>query len=557
VPHSSTVQDSTEIATEQPATLSDLVRRAAAATPDAPALISGDTVLTWREVDDRVTRAAERLARTARQEPAPTGPLAPVDAAPPAGASDAAERPARVAIAISEGLEFAVMFFGAVRAGLIAVPINPSFTPAEFAHVLADSGAALLVASDGVRDRLVDADAVPPRLRVLPTATSTEAAVQGSAPQLGAVAADALGVLLYTSGTEGRPKGAMLSHAALLANHHQLADIRPPVVGPDDVLLLALPLFHAYGLNAGLGALAYHGACGVLVDRFDAADTLEAIARHQVTVALGVPSMFTAWSRRSEVRAATASVRLAASGAAQLDAGTAERFTAETGLRIHIGYGLTETAAVLTSTVVGPTPKPGSIGRALPGVELRLRNADGQVWPADPAARTGDDEPDLEVADTPGTDPGEIVVRGANVFAGYWPDGRGGPDADGWWGTGDVAYADGDGDLFLVDRIGELIIVNGFNVYPREVEQVLEAHPGVAEAAALGVPDSETGQSVRAYVVPVAPGTALDIGELLRHCARNLARFKCPTQLEVVGELPHSATGKVRKTQLRMETLGG
>ncbi len=148
---------------------------------------------------------------------------------------------------------------------------------------------------------------------------------------------------------------------------------------------------------------------------------------------------------------------------------------------------------------------------------------------------------------------GEIVVRGPNLFTGYWPDGRGGPDADGWWGTGDIAYADEDGDLFLVDRLGELILVNGFNVYPHEVELVLAGHPGVAESAVLGVPHPRTGETVRAYVVP-APGRPVTGEELLAHCARNLARFKCPTAVEFVDALPHSAIGKVRKTQLRSAT---
>ncbi|GAA2705705.1 hypothetical protein ACFY2R_14275 [Micromonospora olivasterospora] len=207
---------------------------------------------------------------------------------------------------------------------------------------------------------------------------------------------------------------------------------------------------------------------------------------------------------------------------------------------------------MLTSTLVGGAPKAGSIGRPLPGVELRLVDADGaELW-RDGVAEPDDDadELDLAVDATPGTDPGEIVVRGANLFAGYWPDGRGDPDADGWWATGDVAYADADGDLFLVDRLGELILVNGFNVYPHEVELVLGAHPGVAESAVLGVPHPRTGETVRAYVVP-APGRPVTGEELLAHCARNLARFKCPTAVEFVDTLPYSAIGKVRKTQLR------
>jgi long-chain acyl-CoA synthetase len=371
-------------------------------------------------------------------------------------------------------------------------------------------------------------------------------------------------VLLYTSGTEGPPKGAMLSHRALMANHEQIGRIEPPVVGADDVVLLALPLFHAYGLNSGLGAVAYHGACGVLVERFDPGDTLATIARHHVTVVLAVPSMYVGWSLLTsglpaggaeagdgwDVGEAMASVRVAVCGAAPLDPATAARFTDAARHPVFVGYGLTETAPVLTSTLASPLPKAGSIGRPIPGVELRLAGAGGTVLWQHEGKSDADDEDDFDL-DLPasGSDPGEIVVRGENLFSGYWPDGRGGPDADGWWATGDIAYADADGDLFVVDRLGELILVSGFNVYPHEVELVLAAHPGVAEAAVVGMPHPYTGQTVKAYVVRT-PGSALTAEDLLGHCERNLARFKCPTAVEFVATLPHSATGKVRKTLL-------
>ena len=165
------------------------------------------------------------------------------------------------------------------------------------------------------------------------------------------------------------------------------------------------------------------------------------------------------------------------------------------------------------------------------------------------------DDFDDDAGGVPGTDPGEVVVRGANLFSGYWPNGAGGPDAEGWWHTGDVAYADADGDLFLVDRLGELILVSGFNVYPHEVELVLTAHPALAEAAVFGVPDPATGEAVVAYVVAVEGG-AVATEELKEHCERNLARFKCPTVIEFVAELPHSAIGKVRKGTLRANVSG-
>jgi long-chain acyl-CoA synthetase len=492
----------------------DPVAAAAARRPDHPALITSDTTLTWAELDARVQGAARRLVMLAR----------PRD---------------RVAIVLGNTVDFAVTYFGTLRAGRIAVPLNPGYTADELDHAIGDCQAAVVVAEQAERAKLRSPTppCVPPDLG---TAT-------GDLPE---VFARDLAVLLYTSGTSGRPKGAMLSHAALAANHDQLDAIEPPVVGPDDVVLLAMPLFHAYGLNTGLGTVAHHAATGVLVDRFDPAATLAAMAEHRVTVAIGVPGMYSAWARQPSAGVALAGLRTAVCGAAPLNPAEAALFTTATGKNILIGYGLTETAPVLTTTAVSDRSKAGSIGRPLPGVSLRLRTAGGHVLWEDGTASPEEDlaDFDLSVADSAGTDPGEIVVRGANLFGGYWPDGRDGPDDDGWWATGDVAYADGDGDLHLVDRIGELILVNGFNVYPAEIERVLDGHPAVAESAVIGLPDDDTGQRPHAYVV-AALDPAPTPAELEVFCAGQLARFKLPT-VEVVSELPHSATGKVRKREL-------
>jgi long-chain acyl-CoA synthetase len=476
-------------------------------------------------------------------------------------ASESGSRPARIAIALPNVPEFAVAMFATLRAGLIAVPVNPGYTARELTHVLADSGASVLIATDTVAAAVAGISAELPALQWAYTCSETDdasralarALARDAAPNPHPAAGGDLAVLLYTSGTEGAPKGAMLTHRALIANHLQLAAVEPTIVDGDDTVLLALPMFHAYGLNTGLGAVAFHGACGVLAERFDAEESLRLIAEERVTVVVGVPSMYTLWAGHLTSGSTTASVRVAVCGAAPLEAVTARRFAAITGIPVHIGYGLTETAPVISSTLASPVAKIGSIGRALPGVEVRLVGASGEtVWETgDTDADAGSsDELELEAPDSPGSDPGEIHVRGANLFSGYWPDGLGGPGEDGWWATGDVAYADGEGDLFLVDRIGELIIVNGFNVYPYEVELVLMAHPGVAEVAVLGAPDPVRGQTVRAFVVRAA-GSEISAEDLVRHCERNLARFKCPTQISFVDELPHSAIGKVRKVMLR------
>jgi long-chain acyl-CoA synthetase len=498
-------------------------------------------VITWSEVDGRVDAVAAGLARLGL----------PGDSA--AGA--------RVAIALPNVPEFAYAFFGALRAGLVAVPINPGYTPRELRHQLGDSGAAAMITTPSVAGRVAE---VRSELRALTHVYVTGGeASEGAVPFSDLAAAgpttpveastgdEDLAVLVYTSGTAGVPKGAMLSHRALIANHRQLAAVEPAIIRAGDVVLLALPLFHAFGMNSGLGEIAWHGACGVLVDSFEPRASLAVIARHQVTVLAAVPQMYAAWADVPDLGERVASVRVAVSGAAPLDLTAARRFLEATSKPIFEGYGLTETAPVVSTALASPVPKAGSIGRPLPEIEVKLVSADGseiaRVGPDGLVASDGYvDDFDDDAGGVPGTDPGEIVVRGPNLFDGYWPDGGGGPDPDGWWPTGDVAYADVDGDLFLVDRLGELIIVSGFNVYPHEVELVLAAFPGVAEAAVVPVPDPTTGQSVRAYVVRT-PGAVVSEDELMAHCARNLARFKLPSAVEFVAELPHTATGKVVK----------
>jgi long-chain acyl-CoA synthetase len=226
-----------------------------------------------------------------------------------------------------------------------------------------------------------------------------------------------------------------------------------------------------------------------------------------------------------------ASVRFAMSGSAKLGRGLVDGYAAA-GIALHDGYGLTEAAPVVAVNALGPGrdhPVAGSVGLPLPGVEVELRDPDG-------------DEVDEG-------DPGRVFVRGANLFSGYWPDAVDGPDPDGWFGTGDIACADADGQLHLVGRSTDLVIVNGFNVYPAEVEAVLAEAPGVAEVAVVGVPDERTGEAVRAYVVPT-PGARLDPEQLLAAAARSLARFKLPDTIDVVPALPHTVTGKIMKWQL-------
>jgi long-chain acyl-CoA synthetase len=521
--------------------LADAVRHLATVDPIASALVGDHATVTWGGLDDRVDACAAGLLELGAPR-----------------LDSAGARPGRVAIALPNVPEFAIAFFGTLRAGLVAVPVNPGYTARELCHVLGDSGsfvligtAPVLAAVETIRGQLPDlihtyvvgAGGEAPRFADLYLPGRVVASSTGG---------EDLAVLLYTSGTAGAPRGAMLTHRALIANHRQVEQVAPPIVQPGDTVLLALPLFHAFGLNSGLGAIAWHGATGVLVERFDPVETLRIIADRHVSVISAVPQMYVAWSLLPELGESLSSVRVAVSGAAPLDGSTARRFLEATRHPIFEGYGLTETSPVVAVALASPVPKTGSIGRPIPGVEVKLVAGDGSDIARIGATGLQDakDDFDDDAGGVPGTDPGEIVVRGANLFSGYWPDGTGGPGADGWWPTGDVAYADADGDLYIVDRLGDLILVSGFNVYPHEVELVLAAHPAVAEAAVVGVPHPYTGEAVKAYVVLVA-GAATSAEDLIVHCERNLARFKCPGVIEFVAELPHSATGKVRKGTLR------
>jgi long-chain acyl-CoA synthetase len=506
-----------------------LVRAAARARPEAAAVVDGELRLDWAALHAAVDRAAAGYAARG---------LARGD---------------RVAVQLPNGLDWLRATLGALRAGLTVVPVNTAFTEPELAFVLDDSRSSLLVAA-GDREPIggVPVCAGPPDGEGDPPPVDDDPS--------------ALSFLAYTSGTTGRPRGAMLTAAALRANQEQCLAMDPPPVRADDRVLLVLPLFHVYGLNAGFGLVAATGACAVLQRAFDPVGSLAVMAAEHVTAVPGAPPMYQAWlasadaaGSDTELRRGFAAVRLASSGAAPLPPEVWTAMRERAAVTVWEGYGLTEAAPVVASTLAVGRAKPGCIGGALPGVELRLRDTavglDAPAAEGDGKAEEGRrgslDLPD----DLPDEGPGEIWVRGPNVFAGYWPDGSDGPDDDGWIGTGDLAYRDADGDLHLVDRRSDLVLVSGFNVYPAEVERVLDAHPAVRESAVIGVPDPRTGAAVRAVVV-LEPGSTLTVEQLREHAASSLARYKLPTSVHVLPALPHSLTGKVSRARLRELGLG-
>lgn len=499
--------------------VADLVARAARRVPGQPAVddVTSGRTLTWAELDAAVTAEAVRLAG--------------------AGVG----RGERVLVRLGNGAGFCVAVLGALRAGAIAVPFGPIAVARELEIVLADCEPAVVIATadDEVARRCVTATLLGP--------PDPDARSADPPPDPGPGGED-LALLLYTSGTTGRPRGVQLSHRALLANREQTAAVRPAPVTPNDRVLLSLPLFHVFGLAAGLLQACWVGATVVLIERFDPEHVAQVLVDERVSVLAGVPSMFrTLLDLPAErLRTATSGLRLCTSGGAPLPPRWLAGFRDATGLSIYEGYGLTEGGPVITTNAIGGVAKPGSVGRPLPGIELRLVDASGRPLTDEP-------DPHPDDLDSDGSDPtqdtGIVALRGPNLFSGYWPDGTGGPDADGWFRTADVGFLDADGDLHLVDRSSDVVIVNGFNVYPREVEQVLLELDGVAEAAVVGVPDDRTGERVKAVLV-LAGEAALTADAVREHSEQRLARFKVPGDIAFVDELPRTPTGKVARRQL-------
>ncbi|HET6836203.1 MAG TPA: AMP-binding protein [Acidimicrobiales bacterium] len=484
---------------------------------DAPALVSRGEVTNYGELRSQV--AEIRGALIARG-------VTPGD---------------RVAVVAGNNRLFVAAYLGVLGVGGVAVPLNPLSPPPELERELAIVGARLVVVDDTSRPasgeeaatRLSDIDVVP-----------IGDLVGGEPAALVERADDDLAVLLFTSGTAGLPRAAMLSHGNLRANIDQMraataSDTADTGAGPltaDDVSLAVIPLFHILGLNAVLGLMLTVGGSVVLVERFDPPAALALLAEHKITVVSGVPTMWRAWadlpSTGADDAKLMASVRLGVSGAAPLDPDLRRAIAARYAIVLAEGYGLTEASPVVTSGVGHGAPD-GSIGLPLPGLLVRLIDRFGE---------------DALVGD-----PGEVWVKGPNVFGGYWDD----PDAtrtaltdDGWLRTGDLAVVDDDGFLRLVDRAKDLIIVSGFNVVPAEVEAVLVRHPDVSEAAVVSVPHPHTGEAVKAFVVPVE-GASMDERSLIDYASRHLARYKSPSIITFVDELPHGLTGKVLRRRLR------
>lgn len=483
------------------------------------AFTEGPRRLTWSALDRRSRAVAARLLAL---------DLAPGD---------------RVATFLDAGLDAVVLTTALLRAGLVQVPINTRYREAEIAHVLSDSGAALLVAAPGSVAEATAGALADSGPRVISTSAALEDEAfppSGRADSASAPSAAAPALIVYTSGTTGRSKGVVLSHGALAANVGAVTGLWR--FSEADVLVLALPLFHVHGLGLGvLGTLLSGNAC-VLVPRFSPAAVAQVIEEHGGTVFMGVPTMYhqlLTWLDEDPARAAPLRrARLFTAGSAALPVRDLARFEAHTGHRILERYGMTETGFTLSNPYDGER-RAGAVGRPVPGYEARVVGDDGGAVP-------------------PG-EPGALEVRGDGLMSGYWRDEAATAaafTADGWFRTGDVVASDPDGVLRIVGRSSvDIIKSGGFKLSAREIEDALREHPAVADAAVVGIADEVWGERVVAAVVARGGAGAVDEAALCdalpAHVASRLADYKKPRAVRLVEELPRNALGKVQKHLLR------
>jgi malonyl-CoA/methylmalonyl-CoA synthetase len=415
----------------------------------------------------------------------------------------------RVLMSAETSTDLVVAHVAALRAGLVIVPANTAYREREIAHLVTDAAPRLAVVDSEERANWIAT--AQPGTRVVSPEVDLPA---GPAPRLDDAGPDDPALIPYTSGTTGVPKGALLTHGNLLAGSSAV-EIAWRWTS-DDVLALALPLFHVHGLGVGLHGTLLAGARAVLIPRFDVDVVLDVARSSRATLFFGVPTMYHRLAASPRV-GELARLRLCVSGSAPLPAALHDALAEHAGQRVLERYGMTETLMNVSNPYDGER-RPGSVGLPLPGVDVAL-------------------------------DGGEILVRGPNVFPGYWqrPEATAEVFRDGWFATGDLGAWDDDGYLRILGRAKELIITGGFNVYPREVEEVLLGHPAVADAAVVGTPSDEWGEVVTAYIVL---GSALNAADLTEYAASRLAGYKRPRIVRFVDVLPRNALGKVVKHAL-------
>lgn len=504
--------------------LATLVRENALRHRDEPALVLGPMTLSFGELDAQARRFAGALSALG------------------------VKRGQHVALMLPNVPHFTIAYFGAHYLGAPVVPLNVLLTADEIAYHLQDSEAVALVAWEGFVDQaragfarveackqLVVASAKPGEAGAHAGALDMMTLLGRAEPvaELPDTMPDDTAVILYTSGTTGRPKGAELSHFNLLSNARYSSSRLVPL-DTETVALGVLPLFHIFGQTVFQNGVLSAGGTLVLLPRFDPKSAFELMQQHRVTYFGGVPTMYFALLNFPDsAQYDISSLKYCVSGGSAMPVEVMRAFDEKYGVNILEGYGLSETSPVASFNVLERPKKPGSIGIPIEGVEMKLVDEAGHAI-AEPGV------------------PGEICIKGPNVMKGYFrrPQATAEVIKNGWFSTGDIAHRDEDGFYFIVDRKKDMIIRGGYNVYPREIEEVLYAHPAVLEAAVIGVKHESHGEEIKA-VIALKPGAVASSEEIISYCKEKLAAYKYPRIVEIRDSLPKTATGKILKRELR------
>ncbi|MBF4994520.1 long-chain fatty acid--CoA ligase [Arthrobacter gandavensis] len=503
--------------------LAGILTETAARVPDRPALRINDTVISYSMLNVMSARVAGLLRARGVQ------------------------RGDRVALMMPNIPPMASVYYGVLRYGAVVVPMNPLLKSREVAHTLKDSGAALLFAFELMLPEAAAGAREAGGVDVIPVNTGSFRQLLADSEADDSVAevdGDDVAVILYTSGTTGRPKGAALTHDNLRSNAEVARDLLDTQAS--DVIFGGLPFFHVFGQTSALNAAVLAGAMVSLLARFDPGEALAVIERDKVTIFQGVPAMYIAMLRHPKLSETdTSPLRGAITGGAPMPLEVLREFEEVFGIDLLEGYGLSETSPIVSFNLPGGGRRPGSIGRPVSGMEVRMLDGEGR--------------------DVPIGEIGELSVRGLGVMKGYWNNQEATEAAipDGWFRTGDLARFDDEGNIYIVDRKKDMILRGGYNVYPREVEEVLYEHPAVSEAAVIGVPDELNGEEVAAVIglKPDAAGAGNDgrqaLAEEIRQFAKDrLAAYKYPRRVIFTDELPKGPTGKILKRQIRDEQSG-
>ena len=462
----------------------------------------------------------------------------------------------RIGIMLPNCPQYVASFFGVLRRGAIVIQINPMYTKRELDSILNDSGAEVLIVSGDLYPR-VEKMSFYSRLKKVvivesgssveknhANAVSWESFLNEAAPvpDEPVDTEQDVAVFQYTGGTTGRSKGAMLTHQNLVVNVQQIHEHASgnPLTEQDKILTV-IPLFHVYGMTCAMSLGIFLGSSVILLPRFEPLEVLQTIQKHRPSYFPGVPTMYVALNAYPKAEQyGIDAIRIINSGSASLPVELIQSFEKKTGATMYEGYGLSEASPTTHSTPRTGQRKPGSVGVPLPGTEAKIVDLET-------GTRT------LPIRET-----GELVIRGPQVMKGYWnmPEETRQTIKNGWLYTGDIARMDEDGYFYIVDRKKDLIIAGGYNIYPREIEEVLYTHPAVLEAAVVGVPHPYRGETVKAYLV-LKPGEKVTAQEIESFCRKNLAAFKVPKQFEFRSSLPKNAVGKILRRVLREEAKKG